>query len=44
MSCAWHPGGGNIGDVLGKNLKHRASPSGSAQARTPKPRTANVRI
>jgi hypothetical protein len=44
MSCAWHSGGGGRGDVLGKNLKHRASPSGSAQAKTFKSRTANVRI
>jgi hypothetical protein len=44
MSCAWHPGSGNIGDVLGKNLKHRASPSGPAQAKNLKSRTANVRI
>lgn len=44
LSCTWHPGGGHIGDVLGKNLKHRPSSSGSAQARNLKTRTANVRI
>jgi len=43
MSCVWHPGG-HIGDVLGKNLRHRASPSGSAQTKKLQSRTANVRI
>jgi len=43
MSCVWHPGGGSIGGVLGKNLKHRPLPSGSAQAKNLKSRTANVR-
>ena len=45
MNCVWRGGGGgNIGDVLAKNLKHRASPSGSAQVKNLKSRTANVRI